>query len=277
MTEVAKRCPNISSLEIYNWGSEQMDYLSFIWIHMFQNLEKLNIDCHMNLNSALLAPFFLEVVTKCPLKQLKELRLQIDDFFDSSFITKFHRTFPNLEILKAHYGFYNQDCYARYSRMNGSNLLVGKWKISTILDVLESLGHVKKIIFEDEDHHGWAPIEFNLGEHNETIDNTEHIFQSALEIIDNKFSIESGSFKIVDEKYGFVIFKEKMKPPRMYNQQEVDECPVTDIIHDKEKETFSLKLRSNRKRTHESKGSTTNEVILSEKIVKKLYHKFIQK
>ena len=147
-----------------------------------------------------------------------------------------------------------------------------RWKISTILDVLESLSHIKNIIFEDSDKHEWAPVEFSLCDHFESIDNTKRIFKTALEIIQNKFSKDSGSFKIVDPKYGFVIFKEKMQPPKMYNQEEINNCIVQEIVHDKDKGTFSLKLVPN----SDSLESSSNELVLPEKLVKKLYFDFIK-
>ena len=111
-----------------------------------------------------------------------------------------------------------------------------------------------------------------MEEHDKTVDDTEYIFKSALDIIQKKFSRESGSFKIVDEKYGYVIVKEKMQPPKMYNQEEVNACPVVNIIHDSEKETVSLQLRPKRKRKCKRLGTNAMKVVLSEKIIIKLYH-----
>ena len=115
-------------------------------------------------------------------------------------------------------------------------------------------------------------MEIYLEDHDKTVDDTEHIFKSAFEIIQNKFSKESGSFKIVDGKYGFVILKEKMKLPKIYNQEEVNACPVVNIIHDSEEETVSLQLRPKRKRKCKRLGTNAKEVVLSERIISKLYH-----
>ena len=160
-------------------------------------------------------------------------------------------------------GFYNRNKSLIF------NPLRSFWKISTVLNVLESLSHIKDICFinENPNYKEETTLEIDLGDHDETIDDTEQIFKSAFEIIQNKFSEETGSFKIVDNKYGFIIFKERTKPPKMYNQDEVNGRPVTDILIDKEKDTVSLRLRPKRRRKCKSLQSSGEEIIMSKKII----------
>ena len=95
---------------------------------------------------------------------------------------------------------------------------------------------------------------------------TERVFYQALEIIKHQFSLSIGDFAITDDKHGFVILKEKMKPPKMFNHQQVDGRSVLKVEHFKHSKTVRLKLKSNgqkgMKRTNEN-IEKEDEIVLS--------------
>ena len=57
-------------------------------------------------------------------------------------------------------------------------------------------------------------------------DEVKAVFQTAFDVINKKFSIDSTSFDIVASQYGWTIKKEKQKPPTMTQLQY--RCTVKD-------------------------------------------------
>ena len=99
-------------------------------------------------------------------------------------------------------------------------------------------------------------------------------FSSSLDIIKKKFPLSIGDLKLIENKHGFVILKEKMKPPKMFNQQQVDGRSVLKVEHFEHSKTVRLKLKSNgqkgMKRTSEN-VEKEDEIVLSGELIKRLY------
>jgi len=113
-----------------------------------------------------------------------------------------------------------------------------------------------------------------MTEHIPTFRKTERIFYQALDIIGKQFPLSIGDLKIIDDKHGFVILKEKMKPPKMFNQQQISGRSIVKVEHFEDSKTVKLKLKPKRQK---GKGKTNekhekeDEVVLSGELIKRLY------
>merc|ERR1719219_567853 len=148
------------------------------------------------------------------------------------------------------------------------------WRFDNILQVLRSLGSVNNLTLPS--------MEMVLASWNDTdeqyqsIRETGRVFHEALQIIKNQFPLSLGDLKITDEKYGYVILKEKMKKPSMFNQMKANNRPVKEILHFEDTKNIHLKLKPRRK----SKGGketseNVEEIVLSEELIKTLYKKYV--
>ena len=108
----------------------------------------------------------------------------------------------------------------------------------------------------------------------QTFRKTERVFNQALEIIKTQFSLSIGDLKITDEKHGFVILKEKMKLPKMLNQQQINGRSVVKVEHFENSKTVRLKLKpkgSKGKKKSNEKHGKEDEIVLSAELIKRLY------
>ena len=114
-------------------------------------------------------------------------------------------------------------------------------------------------------------------EHYQSIRETGHIFNEALQIIRNQFPLSLGDLKITDEKYGYVILKEKMKKPKMFNEMTANDRPVKEIVHFGHTKKVHLKLKPKRKqkRLKDKHKNDEEEIVLSEELIKTLYKKYV--
>ena len=113
---------------------------------------------------------------------------------------------------------------------------------------------------------------------NHSLRESENVFREAFDIIKKQFPLSVGDLKIIDDKYGYVILKEKMKRPKLFNQKLVNARPVMDIAHSEESKKIFLKLKPKKR-----KGKTCNdidtgdEIVLSGELIKSLYKEFIER
>ena len=90
--------------------------------------------------------------------------------------------------------------------------------IDYLVEVLDSIGNIRNLYITDyvdpfyllNNKDFLRTLPTNLDE-----DQIKSIFETAMDIINKKFSIDSTSLKIVDNKYGWSIEKEKGKAPTM--------------------------------------------------------------
>ena len=120
-----------------------------------------------------------------------------------------------------------------------------------------------------------APWNENF-EHNQSIRETGRVFNEALQIIKNQYPLSLGDLKITDGKYGYVILKEKMKKPKMFNQMTANDRPVKEIIQLKGTKKVRLKLKPKRKQKGMKKNNANvEEIELSEELIKTLYKNYV--
>lgn len=143
------------------------------------------------------------------------------------------------------------------------------WRFGNVLEVLRNLGSVENLILPSM---GMELASWNVyEEHNQSIRETGRVFNEALQIIKNQFPLSLGDLKIIDKKYGYVILKEKMKRPKMFNQMTANDRPIREITYNKATKKVYLKLKPKRKQ----KGTTNScenveEIVLSEELIKHL-------
>ena len=120
-----------------------------------------------------------------------------------------------------------------------------------------------------------APWNENF-EHNQSIRETGRVFNEALQIIKNQYPLSLGDLKITDGKYGYVILKEKMKKPKMFNQMTANDRPVKEIIQLKGTKKVRLMLKPKRKQKGMKKNNANvEEIELSEELIKTLYKNYV--
>ena len=272
---ISEWCPNISCLKLK--PSHQSNVYSEVhWcpsIANFKNLEKLEIDLYLvpatELNGDPIMEDFNDLAQGFygnPMTKMKELKLNtVNVFFHDEFLIQLQDFFPNLET-------YNLAKLGYQGDREPVEKKISCWKFIELLDVLRSLASVKNLYLPNmqivlEPWNGAATYVQNFRK-------TERVFYQALEIIKNQFSLSIGDFAITDDKHGFVILKEKMKPPKMFNQQQVDGRSVLKVEHFEGSKTVRLKLKSNgqkgMKRTNEN-VEKEDEIVLSGELIKRLY------
>ena len=257
----------------------------FSSITSFDNLEKLEIDIYFYQASRSRATDydpFVEMVQSFidnPMPKMKELKLcAINAFFQDEFLSNLPLIFPNLETFNlvelGQQGFTQAKTVATKK--------LSYWRMDTILDVLRSLGSIKNLSLPTMEMvlaSVYGDV-YDLGQHNKSIHRTEHVFCKALDIIDKAFPLSLGNLKITDKKYGFVILKEKMKPPKMFNQMEICGRQIVGGEHIEDEGAVRLKLRPRgrkRKRGGNKNNDKDEEIVLSGELIKTLYEAYIAK
>jgi hypothetical protein len=241
----------------------------------FRNLEKLEIDLYLvpatELNGDPIMEDFNDLAQGFygnPMTKLKELKLNhVNVFFQDEFLIQLKDFFPNLET----FNLANLGSNSVNSELV-KNFQLSCWKFIELLDVLKSLGSVKNLYLPSmeivlEPWNGAATYVQNFRK-------TERVFYQALEIIQNQFPSSIGDLKIIDDKHGFVILKEKMKPPKLYNQQQIDGRSVLKVEHFEESKTVRLKLKPTDKKgtkRDNERHEKEDEIVLSGELIKRLY------
>ena len=199
-----------------------------------------------------------------PMTKLKELKLNtVNVFLQDGFLSWLPKFFPNLQTFNL----------AKLGKQGDFDSGLVKKKVScwTLFDLrsaLRALGAVKNLYLPSME------IVLEATGDIQTFRKTERVFNQALEIIKTQFPLSIGDLKIIDDKHGFVILKEKMKPPKMFNQQQINGRSVVKVEHFENSKTVRLKLKpkgsKGRKKSNE-KHEKEDEVVLSGELIKRLY------
>ena len=128
------------------------------------------------------------------LTYLKSLELE--------FLINIHKMIPLLETLN----------------MEQNHSLRFPMDANYLVEVLDSIGNIKNLCIKD-----WGVPFYILNnkDFDRILDEDEikSVFQTAMDIINKKFSIELNRFEIVDKEYGWTIKKEEGKPATMTQVQ----------------------------------------------------------
>ena len=212
--EYATFVPNIKKLTI--WGRLECDLEDLYWIANFKKLEILKLEM-MRLSDK---ETNVEELTRKMFGKLTNLKsLELDDcslMYEPDFLMNINEIIPSLETL---------------IMLTGCDLSF-PMNIDYLVEVLDSIGNIKHLYIKD--YYETLNIRYlvNNQDFGRTLPNNfdeiqvKAIFQTALEIINKKFSFDSTSFEIVDSEYGWTIKKDKEKPPTM--TQLCYKCTVKD-------------------------------------------------
>ena len=199
--DYANYTPNIKRLEIkssYNFDLEDMD-----WIAKLEKLEILKLESFRFHDTEIdIKDFTGKMFGK--LTKLKSLEL--DDCslsYETDFLLNINEIIPSLQTLLMRTE--NDTSYPMY--------------IGYLVEVLDSISNIKKLCIEES----YPPVFYLVNNmdfprtlpNNLDEDQTKAIFQTAMDIINKKFPIDSTGIEIVDSEYGWTIKKEKDKPPTM--------------------------------------------------------------
>jgi hypothetical protein len=198
--DYANYTPNIKKLKVK--GSLEFHLEDLDWIAKFEKLEILKLEVLRWENKEIdIEDYTGEVFGK--LTHLKSL--EFDDcslMFEPDFLMNIHEIIPSLETLLMEQG--SDLCFPM--------------DIDYLVEVLDAIGDVKNLCIEDycvpfyllnnKDFRRTLPNDLDEEE-------VKSVFQTAMDIINKKFSIESTSFEIVDSEYGWKIKKETGKPPTL--------------------------------------------------------------
>ena len=198
--DYANYTPNIKKLKVK--GSLDFNLEDLNWIAKFKTLEILKLEVLRWENKEIdIEDYTGEMFNK--LTHLKSL--EMDDcslMFEPDFLINIHEIIPSLETLVMEQG--SDLCFPM--------------DIDYLVEVLDSIGDVKNLCIKDYVNPFYLlnNTDFNRTEPtNLNEDQIKSIFETAMDIINKKFSIDSTSLKIVDNKYGWSIAKEKEKAPTM--------------------------------------------------------------
>ena len=280
MQVISEWCPNISHLKLKP-GHWHNVFHNISWcsnITKFRNLEKLEIDLYLvpviNWQTDNDFVEMTEGFHDNPMTKLKELKLNtVNVFLQDGFLCWFSKFFPNLQTFNltklGTQGDFDTDPVKKKSIY---------WTLIELRSALRSLGSVKNLYLPS--------MEIVLGASSQiftdiqTFRKTERVFYQALEIIKTQFPLSIGDLKIIDDRHGFVILKEKMKPPKMFNQQQINGRSVVKVEHFEDKKTVRLKLKpkgqKGKKKTN-GKHEKEDEIVLSAELIKRLHLELIEK
>ena len=267
---ISEWCPNISYLKLKadSWYNLFRDIRWCSNITKFRNLEKLEIDLYLvpvrNWQSDIDFADMIEGFHDNPMTKLKELKLNtVNVFLQDGFLCWLPKFFPNLQT-------FNLAKLGKQGDIHSA--IVQKkeycWTLLDLRSALRGLGSVKNLYLPSME------IVLEAIGDIQTFRKTERVFNQALEIIKTQFSLSIGDLKITDEKHGFVILKEKMKLPKMLNQQQINGRSVVKVEHFENSKTVRLKLKpkgsKGRKKSNE-KHEKEDEIVLSAELIKRLY------
>ena len=268
-------CPRISYLKMEPCIGSHNEFKSLEWcssITKFRNLEKLEMGLYLVPSKNWQEDeSYLDMdgdFYNNPMTKLKELKLNtVNVFFQDAFLRNLQRFFPNLQTFNltklGHQGVLGEEQLTKK---------VSCWAFSSIRETLRCLSSIENLCLPSMEIvlEPWS----GMVELIPTFRKTERIFNQALDIIEKKFPLSIGFLKIIDDKHGFVIFKEKMKPPKIYNQHQISGRSIVRVEHFEVSKTVKLKLKPKRqkeKRNTKEKHEKEDEVVLSGELIKRLY------
>ena len=282
LQHISEWCPRISYLRMEAFSVNVFRRLEWCSsITKFRNLEKLEIGLY-------LAPStnwqedesFLNMDRDFydnPMTKLKELKLNtVNVFFQDGFLCRLQTFFPNLQTFNlAKLGYQGNFREETFSKK------VSCWKFSQVQQTLRSLGSITNLCLPSMEIvlEPWGAFEQQTGT-TQTFRKTERTFYQALEIIKTQFPLSLGDLKIIDKEHGFVILKEKMKPPKMFNQQQVNGRSVVRVEHFEDSKTVRLKLKPRGQKgmkKNNKKREKEDEIVLSAELIKRLYSELTAK
>ena len=199
-----------------------------------------------------------------PMTKLKELKLNtVNVFLQDGFLCWLPKFFPNLQTFNL----------AKLGKQGDfdSGLMKKKvycWTLFDLRSALRGLGSVKNLYLPSME------IVLEAIGDIQTFRKTERIFNQTLEIIKTQFPLSIGDLKITDDHHGFVILKEEMKPPKLFNQQQINGRSVVKVEHFENSKTVRLKLKpkgSKGKKKSNEKHGKEDEIVLSAELIKRLY------
>jgi hypothetical protein len=270
---ISEWCPNISHLKLYSSRSYNL-FIDVYWcsnITKFRNLEKLEIDLYLrpviNWQSDIDFVAMIESFYDNPMTTLKELKLNtVNVFLQDGFLCWFPKFFPNLQT----FNLANLGKQGDFDTEPVKKIL-SCWTLIELRSALRSLGSVKNLYLPSME------IVLEATTDIQTFRKTERVFYQALEIIKTQFPLSIGDLKITDDKHGFVILKEKMKPPKMFNQQQINGRSVVKVEHFENSKTVRLKLKPKGPKGRKKTNEKEDEIVLSAELIKRLYSELIEK
>ena len=198
--DYANYTPNIKKLRVKGNCEYPLEYMD--WIANLEKLEILKFDMSRFYEEKIDIEDFTEKMFG-KLTNLKSLELvDCSLMYEPDFLVNIHEIIPSLETLI----------------MTSESDFSHPMDIDYLVEVLDSIGNVRNLYITDcvdpfyllnnKDFRRTLPT--NLDE-----DQIKSIFETAMDIINKKFSIDSTRLKIVDNEYGWSIEKEKGKAPTM--------------------------------------------------------------
>jgi hypothetical protein len=274
---ISEWCPNISHLKLKP-GHWHNVFHNISWcsnITKFRNLEKLEIDLYLVpvINWQTDDDFITmtEGFHDNPMTKLKELKLNtVNVFLQDGFLCWFSKFFPNLQT-------FNLTKLGKQGDFDTETVKkkLTCWSLNELRSALRSLGSVKNLYLPSME----IVLEASATDI-QTFRKTERVFYQALEIIKTQFPLSIGNLKIIDDKHGFVILKEKMKPPKIFNQQQISGRSIVRVEHFEDSKTVKLKLKPKRqkgKKKTNGKHEKEDEIVLSVELIKRLHLELIEK
>ena len=272
---ISEWCPRISNLKMEPCRVGNNEFKSLEWcssITKFRNLEKLEMGLYLVPSESWQEDAsYLDMERDFydnPMTKLKELKLTtVNVFFQDAFLCRLQRFFPNLQTFNlaklGHQGVLGEEQLTKK---------VSCWTFIEIRETLRCLGSIENLCLPSMEIllEPWS----GMAEHIPTFRKTERIFYQALDIIEKQFPLSIGDLKIIDDKHGFVILKEKMKPPKIFNQQQISGRSIVRVEHFEDSKTVKLKLKPRRqkgKRKTNEKHEKEDEIVLSGELIKRLY------
>ena len=260
MENIATNCQKISTLELAT-KHEGGIYLEWItWILKFQNLETMIVNARMvtvaeledgnesdsdviwssdsqNYRETFPAKFkdIFNAFFQNPLVYLKDLIMtEVTLFLNKEFLSRILEAFPSLE---------------NYVLNNRGNPYVKGLMFGTknLVAVLQSLCRIKRVAI--------SRLVLVLTQYDD-LDSaqTKVIFETACNIVNEKFDQKCGPLKIIDEKHGYVLWKNKEEKARIVKRQYVYEHKVVKKSYNEMEEKIVLTLRGQEEPLHLSKG-----------------------
>ena len=198
--DYAEYIPNIKKMKVK--GNSEFHLEDLEWIVKFEKLEILKLEMLKTEDKET----NMEDFTKKMFGKLTYLKsLELDDcslMYEPEFLINIHKMIPLLETLNMEQNFSK-------SFPMDANYLV---------EVLDSIGNIKNLCIKD-----WGVPFYILNnkDFDRILDEDEikSVFQTAMDIINKKFSIELNRFEIVDKEYGWTIKKKEGKPATMTQVQ----------------------------------------------------------
>ena len=202
--DYADYTPNIKKLKVK--GNWEFDLEDLDWIAKFEKLEILKLEQFRTEHKET----DIEDFTRKMFGKLTHLKsLELDDcslMYEPDFLMNIQEIIPSLKTLD----------------MKQNSDVSFPMDVDYLVEVLDSIGNIKNLYVKGYCKGYCVPFYIlNNKDFDRTLTNNldedaiKSVFQTAMDIINKKFSIELTRFEIVDNEYGWTIKKDKGKPPTM--------------------------------------------------------------